>query len=227
MSKNNIILKNNPKNSLKYEDVFLNSWCKSNHKTTKMKQELNNSTQTETKLTFKAYKYHTENPFISEVIEHISDKRYRKAVGCTYQQVLNEESGELENQKIFVLGEQKKVDKQEYYKVFYGAIKNFFQLSKSTMTLFEYIMTNICYSHDRICILSGDVKEKIGMSRSGCYRGILQLLEAGVIAKADQEGCYFINPTIAFKGDRITLIKQYILNKEKEKPVIERTGKAE
>ena len=58
------------------------------------------------------------------------------------------------------------------------------------------------------------------MSRTGCYRALLQLLEVGIIAKADQEGCYFINPTIAFKGDRITLIKQYILNKEKEKLVI-------
>ncbi len=90
------------------------------------------------------------------------------------------------------------------------------------MKLFEYIMSNICYSHDRICILPGDVKEKLNLSRSGCYRGILQLLEAGVIAKADQEGCYFLNPTVAFKGDRITLIKQWILNKEREKPTMEK-----
>ncbi len=185
-----------------------------------MKQGADLVNKTDTKLTFKDYIYHTENPFLSEVIEHISDKRYRKAVGHKFQQVLNEGTGELEDQKVFILGEQKQVDKQEYYKVFYGAIKTFFQLSKGTMSLFEYIMTSITYSHDRICILHGDVKEKIGMSRSVCYRSVLQLLEVGIIAKADREGCYFINPTIAFKGDRIMLVREYYMSKEREKLVI-------
>lgn len=188
-----------------------------------MKQGVIIKEENDTKMTFKDYIYHTENPFISDVIEHISDKRYRKAVGHKFQQVLNEGTGELEDQKVFILGEQKQVDKQEYYKIFYGAIKTFFQLSKGTMALFEYIMTSITYSHDRICILHGDVKEKIGMSRSVCYRSVLQLLESGIIAKADREGCYFINPTIAFKGDRITLVKQYYMSKEREKLVINST----
>jgi len=178
-----------------------------------MEQKVKNETP---KSALKGYKYHTESPFIGQVIQHIENTQYRQAIGHKYQEVLNEDTGELEKQKVFVLGKQKKVDRQEFYKVFNGAIKSFFKLSNSSMDMFEYIMSNIAYSNDRICLLQSDVMDKLKISRTTCYRSTLQLLESGIIAKADTEGCYFVNPTIAFKGDRITLVTQYQMNRDKE-----------
>jgi len=182
----------------------------------RMKQKIENQGKNETTKTLKDYDFFIENPFIDSVIDHIETINYRKVAGSKIQQVLNHETGELENQKLLVLGEQRKVDSQQFYKLFYGSIKAFFDLSKGTMKLFEYIMEQIGYGKDKICLSSADVEEKTSLSRTAVYRSILQLLNAGILARTNREGCFFINPTIAFKGDRITLVKQYILEKGKK-----------
>ena len=171
----------------------------------------------EDKNTLKDFEYHNMNPYVPAVVEHISEKTYRKASGLKWEQVLNENTGELERKTHLVLGEQKKVDSQEFYKVYNGAIKSFYNLSNKSMDLFDYIMTHIKYGNDRICISSDAIKENKGMSKSTCYRCLIQLLNAQIIAKASTEGCYYINPAIAFKGDRITLVKQYINSDKQER----------
>lgn len=172
------------------------------------------------------------------VVEHISEKRYRKASGIKWEQVLNEDTGELEKRQNLILGQQKKVDKQEWYKLFNGTIMRFYGLTKATMEVFEYIMKNIQYGNDRICIPPSDIITQTGMALSTYYRCMVQLLNAQIIAKAEKEGCYYINPAIAFKGDRITIVEQYIKeNKERESmykklpesvkipPMVEQVGK--
>lgn len=164
------------------------------------------------------FNYHSQNPFIQEVAQYISNIKYRKAIGSKYQQVLNEDTGELENQKVLVLGDKTTVDKQQYYKVFYGSIKSFFGLSSNSMKLFEYIMEQIAHGKDKICLPLGDAMETTKMPRTSMYRATIQLLDVGIIAKADREGCYYINPTVAFKGDRVRLVKEYVLS-EKDREV--------
>lgn len=208
--------KNMSESSWQIETELLSSWEKLKQGSMKLKLNTDSQGETETtKVTLKSYKYHGENPFIDQVIEHIHTKKYRKAVGSKVQEVLNEETGVLEQQKVLVLGKQQTVDSQEFYKVYQGQIKSFFKLSSNTMKLFEYIMQNIPYSKDRICLYQPDVTDKLKMSRTTAYRAILQLLEGGIIARADSDNCYFINPIVAFKGDRITLVTQYIKEQEK------------
>lgn len=169
------------------------------------------------KSSIKEFGYNDINPYIPAVVEHISEKRYRKASGIKWEQVLNEDTGELEKRQNLILGQQKKVDQQEWYKVYNGTIKKFYGLNPATMEVFEYVMKNIQYSSDRICIPPSDVITQTGMGVSTYYRSIVQLLNAQIIAKAEKEGCYYINPAIAFKGDRITIVEQYIReNKERE-----------
>lgn len=156
------------------------------------------------------------NPYISEVIEYISEKKYRKKIGHKWEQVLNEDTGELEKRQNLILGQQKKVDEQEWYKVYDGAIQRFYGLSKSTTTVFQYIMKNIQYGNDRICIPPSDIITQTGMALSTYYRCIVQLLNVQIIAKAEKDGCYYINPAIAFKGERITIVEQYIRDRKVE-----------
>ena len=169
------------------------------------------------KSSIKEFNYNNSNPYLPAVVEHISEKKYRKASGVKWEQVLNEDTGELEKRQNLILGTQKRVDSQEWYKVFNGSIMRFYGLGKNTMEVFGYIMKNIQYSNDRICIPPSDVVTQTGMALSTYYRCIVQLLNAQVLAKAEKEGCYYINPAIAFKGDRITLVTQYIKD-TKEQP---------
>lgn len=158
--------------------------------------------------------YHDRNPFIEKIAVHISEKQYRKVAGSSYQTVLTD-SGELEQQKILVLGKKKLVDRQEFYKLYTGEIKSFFNLSPTTMKLFDYIMKQIQYNKDRVCLYQADVMDALKISRATCYRCIIQLLDASIIARAEVDTCFFVNPNIAFKGDRIALWKEYQVIDEK------------
>jgi hypothetical protein len=166
----------------------------------------------------KQYPYNTTNPFMSDVVTHITSKKVRKAVGHTYQDVLNYETGELEKQKILVLGESKELDKQLYYKTYYDSIKSFFGLSKAALSIFDYIMRNIKKDNDKICLVVSDILDEVEISSATVYRGLAQLIEANIIAKTTFDACYYINPNIAFKGDRIAVVKQYFLKKEENSP---------
>lgn len=174
-----------------------------------MKQIPENTGKDETMITEQVHKYHSSNPFISQLSVVIEEKPVRKIIGSKYQNVVNESTGEVESQKLLVLGEKKIVDKQEFYKIFMGEIKSFFQLSNTAMNLFEYVMEKIQYNKDKICLYKPDVMSTLKISRTTCHRCIVQLLDAQIIAKADTDNCYFVNPNVAFKGDRIALWKEY------------------
>lgn len=159
--------------------------------------------------------YHNVSPFIGEVIEYVENKNYRKAMGTKYQDVMNYDTGELEKQKVLILGEQKKVDKQEFVKVYYGSICKMFELTKTAGKIYQYIVENITIHKDKICMNTGEVASVLGLSKSSVYKGITNLIDTKFIAKAERDGCYFINPAIAFKGERFTIVSQYMLDNSK------------
>jgi predicted transcriptional regulator len=165
------------------------------------------------------FKYHSVNPFLDKVVEHLETKKTSKRVGFNWQDVVNLETGEVEKQHIMFLSKQKEVDKREFVKIYYGQIKEFHGLSESALKLIDYIVENIRYSHDRICLTVSDIIEQKNLGYTTVYRSLSQLLDKKILAKADKIGCYFINPQIFFKGDTITLINQYIKKDKKTQPI--------
>lgn len=159
------------------------------------------------------YPYHSHNPFMEDVVNHINTVRKRKVSGLKYQEVITD-GGEVRTEPMLVLGDIKEVDKQNYFKLYNGAIQEFFGLSMASMKLFDYIMNNIQYHKDKICLVVSDVMEGCSLSKSTVYRCIVNLIEAKIIAKADNISCYYINPNFAFKGDRITIVKQFVRKKQ-------------
>ena len=133
---------------------------------------------------------------------------------------MNYQTGELEQQTLTVFGEKKQLDSQAYYKMYDDQIQKFFGLSKNSMKLFNYIMKNISYNKHRVCLTSDTLMTDLDIAKGTAFRSITQLLEAGIIARAERDNCYFINPTIAFKGDWLMMIKEYILDKGKSTMVV-------
>lgn len=159
------------------------------------------------------HQYNSYNPFIEQVITHIESAKRRKVSGWKWQEV--RKGDELVNEPMLVLGDIKKVDTQEFYKVYIGEIKSFLGLSKNSMIMFEYIMKNIQYGKDKICMNAHIVKSEMGMAETTMHRCLNQLLDKQVVARAEMPGCYYINPQIAFKGERFTIVKQYVMDKMK------------
>jgi len=171
--------------------------------------------------------FHSYNPFIEDVVEHITETKRRKVSGWKWEGILDEMTGAINQRPMLVLGDIKVLDSASFYKVYIGEIKSFFGLSNSSMELFEYIMKNIKFDSDKICITVDIIKSDKSMAKSTIYRAIDQLLDKKVIAKADMPGCYYINPKIAFKGDRITLVKQYVLEQANIEMKQLKTGNSE
>lgn len=156
--------------------------------------------------------YHNANPFMSKIVEHIDDSKHRKVIGHSFQDVVDVPTGNITKQRILVLGEQKVVDKQEYAKLYMGEIQRFFGLSKSTLKMLDYVMQNIRYNEDRICLYYPDVKNRLGVTKGVMYSSIRQLIKTDIIARASTPGCYYINPAVVFKGDRIAIVRQYMMD---------------
>lgn len=165
------------------------------------------------------FDYHNVNPFLDGVVQQVAPAKTSKVAGWKFQDVLNINTGELEQQRMMVLATRREVDKREFAKIYYGQFKEFYGLSKSSLTLIDYIIKNIRYSNDRICLIVSDIIEQTDLSYTTVYRSLTQLLESKILAKAEKTGCYFINPQIFFKGDTITLINQYIKNDKRQTPI--------
>ncbi|MES2382428.1 MAG: replication/maintenance protein RepL [Bacteroidota bacterium] len=165
------------------------------------------------------YPFHSSNPFLSGIVDDIVVKKTRKAAGFKFQDVVDQDTGEVNTQTMLVLSTRKEVDKSEFAKVFRNQFAMFYGLSKSSLDLMDYISDNIRYNNDRICIVIVDVVEQKKMGYSTVYRSITQLIEKKLLAKADMTGCYYINPQIFFKGDRIILLNEYIKKDAKNKPL--------
>lgn len=165
------------------------------------------------------YPYHSNNPFLNAVIQQITEKKTRKIAGFKFQDVVDLDTGQVEKQTMMVLGESRHVDKAEFAKVFRDGFKFFYGLSEASLKLVDYISENIKYNNDKICLIVSDIIEQKAMGYTTVYRSITQLLEKKLLAKADMTGCYYINPQVFFKGDRLVLVKQYIREEGKQKPI--------
>jgi len=170
-----------------------------------MKEEKENQKPKE--LGFNVLPYNSTNPFVQQMVESVETKTSKKTIGTQWRNVLDETTGELKKEQILVLGENRKVEKSEWYKMYYSSIASFYDLPKSCMKIFDFIMKNIPYGSDKICLHPKKLENELDISLVTVYKALALLINRKILAKADTPTCYFINPNIAFKGDRLLLIQ--------------------
>lgn len=158
-------------------------------------------------LNFNVLPYNSTNPFINQVVDSIKTKNSKKTIGTQWREVLDQTTGELKKEQILVLGENKKVDQAEWYKMYNSSIASFYDLPKSCMKIFDFIMKTINFDEDKVCLHPKKLEQELNLSIVTVYKALSLLIDRKIIAKADTPTCYFINPNIAFKGDRILLIQ--------------------
>ena len=68
---------------------------------------------------------------------------------------------------------------------------------------------------DRVAFTYKLVKEETDIaSDSTVSTTLLSLMNKGIIARAEGDGIYYINPNIFFNGDRVAFVKSYIMEKQ-------------
>ena len=156
-------------------------------------------------------KVHEENPFLAEAFAEVRVGRTRTTVGRGKH--VTDDGEEVSHSEIVKV---RKVDKDQFVKVYARSLKEVFSLTPSAMRIIGYLMFEMqkvkgavgvhlnWFSADKF--FSGtDVK----MSRASFNKGMRELLDKDFIAESESPSLYWFNPAVFFNGDRFRVITEY------------------
>lgn len=169
-----------------------------------------------------SHELNRENPFLKEAIEQIQSgivKKYKNTSGTSRNAILQavNSEGEVMGHTSFI--QQIEVDEQQFTKIYLSQFSAFFNLKSQAIKVFGYIMTKLNPKQDMFIFLMEECLEYTKYtSKNSIWIGLGSLVEEKIIARGPAESLYFINPMIAFNGDRVTFAKTYV-KKQKGKVI--------
>jgi hypothetical protein len=160
-----------------------------------------------------------DNPFLSQALERIQDNvitKYKNATNTGETAILQavDNQGEILGHTSFV--RQIQVDEEKFTKLYLAQFSAFWELPSPAIKVFGYIMHQLKPKNDVFMFFMDECLEYTKYtSEKSVYRGLASLIDADIIARGRYDTLYFINPMIAFNGDRVTFAKTYV---KKQKP---------
>lgn len=161
-----------------------------------------------------------ENPFLKEAVEQIQQsivKKYRNAGGSGRSAILQavNADGELVGHTSFI--RQIEVDEEQFTKVYLSQFSAFWNLKSQAIKVFGYIMTKLVPKQDMFIFLDEECMDHTGYkSQSSIRIGLGSLVENKIIARGPADNLYFINPMVAFNGDRVTFAKTFVKKQQRK-----------
>lgn len=153
---------------------------------------------------------HRSNPFTADLVVKTKDKQVKvTSLGTDNNVLVNQDTGETQGTHVVTY---KKVDEQEFIKLFTANIALTFDLTAAGIKAFGVLSFALQNSinKDQVfldeLILEDFLKENKNvkaLSIKTLYRGINELIKAQILAKSVRAGLYFINPNFVFNGDRV------------------------
>ncbi len=161
------------------------------------------------------------NPFVEQALEGIQKQTVRRtkvirpdaSLSKQVQQIVVNTDGEPVGYGAFM--QYIEVDEEQFAKIYLSQFAAFWDLSKSAIRVFGYIISTLKPGQDRIIFRMDKALLYTKYShRSHILTGLSTLAECGIIARTSYEFEYFINPLIFFNGNRVTFAKTYIRKKK-------------
>lgn len=160
-----------------------------------------------------------ENPWSKELAHTIKKGHKITGFASAKHSLVNTETGETTDGGA-VIGQRKVVDKEEFVKFFGAGLVEAFSLSKTAKDVFltilhAYIEKNTLSGRpDQIYINWSVAKEDLGYkkSRATFTSGLNELCIKGFMAPIkSMEGFFWLNPNLFYKGDRMMIVKDYVI----------------
>lgn len=168
------------------------------------------------KNTIKSTPYNSRNPFMKSVIIEMD---------ASTQVLINGEdkSGQRINKNDAIIWKNRIIkDRRKFTKLYHNGLKDFFGLGRSEMDILKFIMHRLRKDQDKVAFTYKLVKEETDIaSDSTVSITLLSLMNKGIVARAEGDGIYYINPNIFFNGDRVAFVNSYIMEKESSTDMIE------
>lgn len=162
-----------------------------------------------------------ENPFLKEVVENaqLGYKRIASKDNVDLA-IINKKTGELTGAA--GLWYKEEVEKSQFLKIYADGLAGLLGLKSPGKKVFILVYNQLFGKVGKTEIvlhyeaLSEDERKNISLRTFSS--GVSELLKARFIAQSMVPSVFFINPNYIFNGNRIALIKEFVL-KETEKPV--------
>lgn len=160
------------------------------------------------------------NPFARNAVVHtVTGKRMvfaNPSEDTTRFAMVSREDGEDHGDISF--GRRITVDKTNFLKFYADGVRMFLGLKsagiKVFMIIYQQLLDSREFQQDKILLnydmLEDDIQETI--SRATFFRGIAELKKVHFLAPTPADSTFWINIDYVFKGDRLTLVNQYILD---------------
>lgn len=159
-----------------------------------------------------------ENPFLTQAIEKIEKnmvKKLRSSVPNERKAVsvyADVDTGEVITTSFI---RQIEVDEQKFAKLYLESFSSFFELSNTAVRIFLFLMTCMKPINDMIFF---DIKKCKVFTKyktnKPIYKGLAELVNAQIIARGPSINIWFVNPMVAFNGDRVTFAKTFVRKKK-------------
>jgi hypothetical protein len=148
---------------------------------------------------------YTENPFAKELVVPTRTKKYSNTSG-EKMMLVSQDTGEIRPAGFWTA---KKVDEEQFVKLFARGVKAFADLTNAGVKVFEllYMEMQKNINQDKIYL---SFEESMGLSERSYYRGLNELIEKNFIASTVKVGWYFVNPQYLWNGDRLVFAEEFV-----------------
>ncbi len=153
-----------------------------------------------------------ENPSLSGLFPTRIASRKPKEMDHAY--MVSPGTGTILAKGTFGFIEEKEVDSEQFVKVYLEGIRQYGQLSKSGVHLFELVYREMsghaAKDKDRV-VLNHHIalKWNPNLPRSTFYRGLSELLDKGFLFRSQGADVYYVNICFMFKGDCLALVRSF------------------
>lgn len=164
---------------------------------------------------------YVKNPFMQSALAHtVQGNRVITGKEDNTRMIVNRDTGEVEGITGFY--QRITVDRTSFLKVYAQGIRALLGLKPAGMKVFIIVYDEMLddrnYQKDQIVLnyemLEDDIKES--MSKATFFRGISQLIEGNILAESPIRGMYWINVDYIYRGNRLALCKEYVMEEAKE-----------
>lgn len=164
----------------------------------------------------KKYEVFKENPFVEKAIQDIKIVKKTQVIRPKNKdeiQLIVSSGGDVEGHSAFM--RYIEVDEEKFTKLYLSQFTSFWELSKSAIRVFGYIISILKPKQDEFFLEMNKCLEYTKYKHpKDVLSGISNLIECGIVARSDSHFKYFINPLVIFNGDRVTFAKTYIKKKK-------------
>lgn len=158
------------------------------------------------------YPTYEANPFLSGLVVQTRNATVgvsKKKLKLT--DVITDEPAD----EIALLAIKKEVDTNTFVKIYLSTLQAFFNLSARALRVYIYILLQTRMNEDKIIFdIDECMKETEYKNKSSVYDAIEELLEHEFIARTKAFNIYYLNPNLAFNGDRLVIVKEYTRKKD-------------